>query len=182
MGKTAASIAEVQPLILSSVLNKWNYLGDFSIKQIIGLLSIFTDIKVPEDIRVGIPTTEDIFLKARIQEIADMYKYYEDLENETQMQTGNKYEGSLNFDIVDFMIEWCDCMNEQECKYFIQNKITEKQISTGDFTKAVLKISTIVKELSSVAEQNGNVEFLYKLSQIDTLILKYITTNQSLYV
>ena len=182
LGKTAASIAEVQPLILSSVLNKWNYLGDFSIKQIIGLLSIFTDIKVPEDIRVGIPTTEDIFLKARIQEIADMYRYYEDLENETQMQTGNKYEGSLNFDIVDFMIEWCDCMNEQECKYFIQNKITEKQISTGDFTKAVLKISTIVKELSSVAEQNGNVEFLYKLSQIDTLILKYITTNQSLYV
>ena len=182
LGKTAASIAEVQPLILSSVLNKWNYLGDFSIKQIIGLLSIFTDIKVPEDIRVGIPTTEDIFLKARIQEIADMYRYYEDLENETQMQTGNKYEGSLNFDIVDFMIEWCDCMNEQECKYFIQNKITEKHISTGDFTKAVLKISTIVKELSSVAEQNGNVEFLYKLSQIDTLILKYITTNQSLYV
>ena len=80
------------------------------------------------------------------------------------------------------MIEWCNCENEQECKYFIQNRITEKEISIGDFSKAVLKISTIIKEFSNIAEQNGNVEFLHKLSKIDTIILKYITTNQSLYV
>ena len=182
LGKIASSITEVHSLILASNLNKWNYLGDFSIKQIIGFLSIFTNIKVPENIRVGIPTTDDLFLKARIQEISDMYRYYEDLENGMYMQTGIKYEGGLNYDIVDFMIEWCNCENEQECKYFIQNRITEKEISIGDFSKAVLKISTIIKELSNIAEQNGNVEFLHKLSKIDTIILKYITTNQSLYV
>jgi hypothetical protein len=60
--------------------------------------------------------------------------------------------------------------------------LSEKSISIGDFTKAILKISTITKELINVCEQNDLIEFMYKLSQIDGMILKYIATTQSLYV
>ena len=56
------------------------------------------------------------------------------------------------------------------------------EISIGDFTKAILKISTIGKEISSVCEDNGLVDLMHKLSQIDATILKYITTTQSLYI
>jgi hypothetical protein len=47
----------------------------------------------------------------------------------------------------------------------------------------VLKISTIGKEWAGVAEQQlMNLELYHTLTQIDGMILKYITTNQSLYI
>ena len=58
----------------------------------------------------------------------------------------------------------------------------EKEISVGDFTKAILKISVITNELVAVSEKIGDVDLLHKLKQIDQSILKYITVNQSLYV
>ena len=80
------------------------------------------------------------------------------------------------------MTAWIFCETEEECKWFIQTRLAEKGISIGDFVKAVMKTSIIGKELSTVAEQMGNVELLYKLSLIDGKILKYVTTSQSLYI
>ena len=77
---------------------------------------------------------------------------------------------------------WCDCATEHDCKSFIQNEVAEKSISIGDFTKAMLKIVTIAKEFMNIAEAVGNVELMHKLNQIEGLVLKYVTTSQSLYV
>ena len=77
---------------------------------------------------------------------------------------------------------WCDCTTEYDCKSFIQNEVAEKSISIGDFTKAMLKIVTITKEFMNIAETIGNVELKHKLNQIEGLVLKYVTTSQSLYV
>jgi hypothetical protein len=55
-------------------------------------------------------------------------------------------------------------------------------VSAGDFTKAMLKISTVVKELSGIAEAHAKVDCLHKLSLIDARILKFVATSQSLYV
>jgi hypothetical protein len=60
--------------------------------------------------------------------------------------------------------------------------VAEKQISEGDFTKALLKISTIAKELAVVAEKMAQMDCLQKLTNVDSKILKYITTAQSLYI
>ena len=40
----------------------------------------------------------------------------------------------------------------------------------------------MVNELSNIAEYTGNVELLNKLSLIPDITLKFIATNQSLYV
>ena len=82
----------------------------------------------------------------------------------------------------DLATGWCKCETELECKIYIQNNVAEKGISVGDFTKALLKVSTIARELSVVAESFGQVECLHKLSHVDSKILKYVTTAQSLYV
>ena len=58
----------------------------------------------------------------------------------------------------------------------------EKEISIGDFNKALLKIVTMAKELSNVCEEMGQIELLHKLGQIEPMILKYVTTSQSLYL
>jgi hypothetical protein len=110
------------------------------------------------------------------------YQYMQNIEITSEIHTGIVYEDALIFDIIDDSIEWCECSNETECKIFIQTKIADKGISVGDFTKAMLKIATIVKEISGICEEMQNLDLLYKLNQIEPMILKYITTSQSLYV
>ena len=177
--KYATKLSEIHPLIWSkSIVDKWNYLSEFTTKQIVGLLSCITTIKVLSEYSLSVPKTSDSFLKDKLLELQLEYNRYEDIETMKDMRTGISYTDALNFDIIDESMEWCDCVTEEECKWFIQTKLAEKEISVGDFAKAMMKISTVAKELST----NDNVEFLFKLSQIDELVLKYIATSQSLYV
>jgi len=182
LGQIAASIGEIHPLVLSEWIQKWNWFSEFDPVTIIGLCACFCDVKVAEEHRMSFPHTENTWLKHRIEELRTTYLYYEDCENEQHIHTGLDYVNALNYDMTDFVMEWCACSTEVECKGFIQNQVAEKGISIGDFCKAILKISTIVKELSMIAESMGEIECLHKFSQVDGLILKYITTAQSLYI
>ena len=182
LGKVASSIAEIHPLIFSKILLTTNYFQDFTSKQLIGLFSCFTDVKVDNDQRLSVPKSNDSLLVTTIQEMNKQYQYMQNIEITTEVHTGIIYEDALIFDIIDDSMEWCDCSNEMECKIFIQTKIADKGISVGDFTKAMLKIATIVKEISGICEELQQLDLLYKLNQIEPMILKYITTSQSLYV
>jgi len=182
LGKIAASIAEIHPLIFSKILLSTNYFQDFTSKQLIGLFSCFTDVKVDNDQRLSVPKSNDSLLETTIQEMNKQYQYMQNIEITSEIHTGIIYEDALIFDIIDDSIEWCECANETECKIFIQTKIADKGISVGDFTKSMLKIATIVKEISGICEEIQQLELLYKLNQIEPMILKYITTSQSLYV
>jgi hypothetical protein len=88
----------------------------------------------------------------------------------------------MHFDLVNYVSGWCDCESVEECKFFLQTLEAEKEIFLGEFVKALLKINTISCELEKVAEMIGNIELLSKLREIPQLTLKYIATNQSLYV
>ena len=155
---------------------------DFTERQLVQLMIAFTDIRVPEDIRKFKYHSENVFMKEKIDEIREMIDGFDILESSLDLNTGIQYESILNYDLIDEIVGWIDSSTEEECKHFIQTTIYEKGLSIGDFTKAILKVSTITKEWMNVAERMGNVEFLHKLSQIDKSILKYITTAQSLYV
>ena len=52
----------------------------------------------------------------------------------------------------------------------------------GDFIKAVTKINNIVNELNNVVMNMGLYDFASRLQKIPALILKYVVTEQSLYV
>jgi len=182
LGKIASNIAEIHPLIAAQYMDKYDYFADFTVEQIIGLLACFTDVKVNEDQRNWNLTSDDPVMKSRFQKLVSMYKEYEILEEEYKMNTGIDYLNALNYDMPDFAMEWALCESEKQCKCFIQSRLAERGISIGDFTKAVMKISTISKEWISMCEEQGKIECMHKLSQIDAKILKYITTSQSLYV
>jgi superfamily II RNA helicase len=179
-GKMASKIAEIHPLIWTiCICKKWDFMKEFTVKQMIGLFSCMTDIKVSQECKIYNPNTDDIFLKNRINELQEEYNSYFDMECMRKMRTGIDYENIFQFDIIEESMEWCDCSSEEECKWFIQTKLSIKEISIGDFTKAMMKIAMIAKELYLCSE---NVEWQYKLVQIDDYILKYIATSQSLYV
>jgi len=181
-GVIASNIAEINPLIITKVMTQWDYFQEFTPKQLIGLFSCFTDVKVPSDLKCSVPTTDDKLLKKHIEMMIEYYRYYEKRELECDVQTGLKYDDALNYDMIDLSMNWCECDNEHDCKYFIQNIVAEKSISIGDFTKAMLKIMTITKEIMNVCEQLGKIDLLHKLSRIEPMILKYVTTAQSLYI
>jgi len=182
LGAIASGIAEIHPLVIAEIVIQTNGFQDFSVDQIIGFLAAFTDVKVDEDARAWQLKSEDPFLNARFQRLITDYELYERYEDEHGLNTGIDYKTALNYDISDFAMEWIACNDEEHCKWFIQTRLSEKGISIGDFVKAVIKISTIAKELSTIAEQTGNMDLLHKLTQIDGKILKYVTTSQSLYV
>jgi len=173
LGKIASGIAEIHPLVISRVIDR---LEKLTPKQIIGILSCFTDIKVDSDTKMSIPNTSDKAVKAVVTDIADLYKMYGDIETKRGTDTGTNYDDALIYDMIDVTMDWCDCANEAECRIFIRDRIS---ISTGEFTKGIMKMSAISKELTGTCE---SVELAHKLSQIDGLILKYIATAQSLYV
>jgi hypothetical protein len=58
----------------------------------------------------------------------------------------------------------------------------EKELFVGDFSKALLKIYNIVNELTSVYNYLQNIEMLYYLRNASEKLLKYVVTNQSLYI
>lgn len=182
LGNIASNVAEIHPLIISELMVKWQNFTNFNTIQLVGLFSCFTDIKVPDDMRTHILNIADIFLEAKIKSVSHQYDKYSDLEQESQVNTGLNYTDPLIYDMVEFSMHWCECTTETECKAFIQNDVYDKSISIGDFTKAMLKIVTISKEFMNVCEQLNLIELQHKLSQIEGMVLKYITTSQSLYV
>jgi superfamily II RNA helicase len=182
LGRIASNIAEIHPLIISRLMIDYNYFAKLSVRQLIGLFSCFTNVKIPNDQKSSVPNTDDEILKKCIKDLQNYYKQYDKLEFENDLRTGIKYDDELIFDMIEFSMKWCDCDNENDCKYFIQTDVADKSISIGDFTKAMLKIVTITKELMNVCEIIGEMELMYKLSKIEGLVLKYVTTSQSLYV
>lgn len=185
-GSICSHIAEVHgPIWVTCMINKWNYFEDFTPKQIVGVLSCVTDVKVHSDYDISIPVIKDEFLKSRLLEMKGMYLLYEQEEGERGIHSGIRYDESFQFTIVDEAMKWCDCETEEQCKMFINESLVKKEISLGDFTKAILKIATCARELRGLYELEHcrtQTEWLYKLTQIEEMVLKYIATNQSLYV
>jgi hypothetical protein len=176
LGKMAGSIAEVHGLIMSEFIIKNDYFADFNERDLVGILSCFTDIKIADDERKTVPPTQTL------KDLVKLYKEYQELETTHDIRTGIHYDDALQFDMFEFSMKWTECANEQECKEFIQNDVADKGISVGDFNKAMMKIATIAKELMKVAEDVGQIDLLYKLSKIEGLVFKYVTTAQSLYL
>lgn len=186
IGTIASHMAEVDSIIWSvCVFEKWQYLKNFNVKQIVGLFSCATDIKVNPESRKEIPHTEDSFLREKLQIMKTMYDDQAKMEDDMGIVSGISYEQPMVFDIVDESMLWCDCETEEQCKLFISEHLNTKEIAIGDFTKAMMKIASIAREMQSIGEMEickVEVEWLHKMSQIEDMVLKYIATNQSLYV
>jgi hypothetical protein len=184
-GRIASSIAEINPIVFVEYLHSTDFMKELSAKQIVGLFSCFTNIKVDQEHQVSVPTTEDKVIKNSIGIINTVIDIYESYEDEYQIQLSSTISRSdleISYDMIDAMIKWCDCTDEAQCKWFIQTELSEKSVSIGDFTKAVLKISTMSKELMTMCESFEQLELMEKLSCIDGMILKYVTTALSLYL
>jgi superfamily II RNA helicase len=176
-GIVSTHIAEVHPLIMGEIIVEANYFKENTIQEIICYLSIFSDIKVKEENKLYVAPNNRL-----IKETSEKYDLYDSIEGMMGCNTGMEYTNVLSYDLYEYMEDWMLCEDEYQCKELIQKVKEEKEISMGDFNKALLKISNISREITSMAKEKGHTELENKLSRVDGMILKYIATAQSLYV
>ena len=108
------------------------------------------------------------------------YDRLQDDENKFGINSGLDY--LIHYDLVKYVLEWCACTNVNESKLVLQKLKEEKGVFLGEFVKAILKILNIANEMIKVCEAFGKISLLHKLKQIPDLVLKFVATNQSLYV
>jgi superfamily II RNA helicase len=175
-GQFAVNLREVHCLVFA---NFYQDISLLSSKQIIIILSCFTNVSVSEDFKELIPKTEDLVVQKLVEKMKNESDRY--LEKENDFNTGSDY--TFHYDLLNYIGEWVDtCIDETSCKIFLQKLEREKDIFLGEFVKALLKITNIATELEQVAELQNNLEFLSKLKEIPVMLLKYVVTNQSLYI
>jgi superfamily II RNA helicase len=175
-GKIASQLREVHCLAFTELLLS-NKLNSLSSNELIGLFSCFTNISINDDVKTNKPHTS---FNNILSELAELYNNYFDFEIKNNINTGIDYR--IHYDIINDVIQWSSAYTEEECKLILQKIVSEKNIYLGEFVKALLKINNICIELESILNLIGNMELLQKIKEIPSLTLKYIATNQSLYV
>ena len=178
-GHIATHIRETHCLIFADLIES-KVLHKFDTKELVGILSCFTNITVPEEKKSVLPMSNYSNVKDTIMTIYDMYQKQYNVELKNMIETGIDY--NIHFDLIDYCIKWCECENDVDCKRLLHEISIEKEIFLGEFIKAILKINNITSEMEKISELLGDMEFLSILKNIPQLTLKYVATNQSLYV
>jgi len=178
-GKMASQLREVHCLVFARLLED-EILYKLSPVQLIVLFSCFTNISVQGGVEDFTPYTEDNVVKDIINTINTMFSDYQQTEIDYKINTGADY--NIHYDLLEYVEQWTQCEDVETCKLLLQGLAEEKGIFLGEFVKALLKINNIGAEMEKIAEMTGNIEFLSKLREIPNLTLKFVVTNQSLYV
>lgn len=171
-GEYASAFKEVHCLGFTDLLVD-RFFNDRSIEQLVEMFSCFTNISVQEEYK-------DVIVPPIMQRIAQTYESYLKEEYASQINSGIEY--SMQYDLMPYMAEWCRGQCVEDCKWVLQKMLSEKGIFLGEFIKALLKINNIAAEMASVAEKMGDMNLLSVLKSIPEATLKYVVTNQSLYV
>jgi superfamily II RNA helicase len=178
-GSFATHLREVNCLVFAKLLED-DDLNALSSKQLVTLFSCFTNITVSDEVKDNVSKCTDKECQSIILKVGKLYSDYQQKEITYNISSGSDY--NIQYDLVNYVTQWCDCENAEDCKVLLRKLIDEKGIFLGEFVKALLKINNISGEMEKLAELTGNVALLSKLREISKITLKYVVTNQSLYV
>ncbi len=177
-GKMATMVREIHCLVMVDV---WKKFTQLSAKEMVGFISCFCNLNVPEEAMTLRPpqTLSDPLTTCLLQ----AESYIDTLRNNESLHELNVgMEIDFHFNLVEEIMWWCGCENENDARDFLEDLICDRGIFLGEFVRAVLKINHVVAELDGVAEFLADINTLSKLRSIEQMILKFVCTNQSLYV
>ena len=178
-GTVASHIREVNSLVFASLIEEGSILR-LTTQQLVAFFSCFTNITVNDDLKNAFSKSSCNELNALLRTVENLYLEY--LDKEIKYNITSNSECNIQYDLMEYVAEWCECTDVIDCRKVLDRLEREKGIYLGEFVKALLKINNISCELEKIAETIGNVEFLSKLQKTHDLTLKYVVTNQSLYV
>ena len=178
-GINALNIREVHSLLFADLIED-KKLQHLTPNELAAFFSCFTNISVPDEVKTEEPTTQMVLKTLLNESVIEQLNGYRHCELERGINTGTNYD--IHYDIIDEVLQWTNCETEEDSKLLLYKLNEEKSVFIGEFVKAILKINNIAAELEGVAEQMDNIAFLHSLKQIPSLTLKFVATNQSLYV
>ena len=178
-GTISCQLREIHCLVFSQMIED-KKLEHLSAIQLVALFSCFTNIVVQDEIKDNFPRAKDLVVNKIVMDFTNLYSVYKEKEIKYHINTGMDY--NIQYDLINYVIDWCSSENVEDCKLILQKLGDEKEQFLGEFVRALLKINNISRELEKIAELTGNIEFLSKLKEIPNMTLKYVVTNQSLYV
>ena len=173
----ALQIKEANALTLTKLLLSTNSFASLTTEEIVAVLSCFCQVSIPFEERQDHPNSKNQTVNTTLNELITITNNFVNLEDKNELRSELDYE--LNFDLLDFCIDWCACNTLEECQTILR---THSHIFVGEFVKSLLKINNIAKELQEVAEYQEDLELLQKLKDIPPKLMKFIITNQSLYL
>jgi superfamily II RNA helicase len=179
-GRIAAQFQEVHPLAMSDMYAILDNFESLDSTHLAGLFSCFYPVAVKDEFKAYRPSTSSQALINIIQHMSTRLDHYQKCEEDAFLNTGASYE--ITYDLIPYVIRWCECDDEITCKQIIQAVQTETGVFVGEFVKALLKINAIAEEFARVCESTENIRLYEKMRMIPKLTLKYIATNQSLYL
>ena len=177
----ASQIKETHNLVMTDLLTEYDFFGAYDEQTIIGVLSSFTNVNVSSNARVSVPSSENEDVHEMISYVTSKIDDYEAYETKHGFYSGSDY--SINFNICDEIMAWCDVENADQAVVFLKKIKTEKGIFVGEFVKGVLKIANILKEHEKIfTELVPKLDYVEKIKNCYDLLLKFVCTSQSLYV
>jgi superfamily II RNA helicase len=179
-GLIAAQLQEVHPLVLADTYEETQGFADYSALELTAIFSCFNNIRVSDEVKTHVPQTNSTSVNKISTFMTNRLDYYYIQETKNIIDTGTSYE--INYDLQNALMAWFEAADEIECKHVIADIKKEKQIFLGEFIKAIMKINNICQEFEKICELNGNLGLLEKVKMIPTQTLKYVVTNQSLYL
>ena len=181
-GNYAANLREGPCLVFAEMLTSPEF-ASLEACDLAVLFSCFAGIRVAEDDREQyVSADEPADLKAVLKIAAETAAACADFENEERVYASRGDDSDIQFDLMSLVREWYAAEDEPACKLVVQRAQQEKGILLGEFTKAITKIVNIAAEVERVAEFAGDLAMVGRLRDVSKNLLKFVVTNQSLYV
>jgi superfamily II RNA helicase len=177
-GRIAAQLQEVHPLAMADLYYGTNKFASLDPAQLAGLFSCFYPLNVSDELRLhkcSYTAMSEITLHMK-----DRLDHYLKCEQDAFLLTGANYE--IAYDLLPYVIQWCDSPDEVTCKLIVQKVKAETGTFIGEFVKALLKVNAIAQEFERVCDITNDMVLFEKLRAIPHMTLKYIATSQSLYL
>lgn len=180
-GQIAITVQEMHSLVFADLFKQTNGMKHLNVVEIIQFLSCFTNVTVIEKHKTFLSeTTISDNLLGLIKQTEELYNYYYDVEAKHNIEPGCDYV--LHYDMIEYIKDWCESDTEQQSRVVFFKMENEKGIFLGEFIKAVLKIVTFVNEIRNLSKQLNYLDTYEKLQDVENLLLKFVVTNQSLYL
>lgn len=177
-GIISSQIQEVHSLVMGELYMETQGFKDFTTEDLICIFSCFTNIRVDDDNKTH--NCDKHLIQFSLKMAAEIFEKYDIIQTDNYIP--NDTECDMHLDLIYFMYEWSNADTEEKCKEIIERIKNEKNIFLGDFVKAIIKINNITAELEKICEIMNNMDLKERLSRVGEKTMKFVATNQSLYI
>jgi len=184
IGRAAHCMQETNGVVCARAIEKGLF-HDVDVPILAALFASFTDVRVASNSQSAPSRRENgLIINATFDHLYEGYhtlmRRWQDTVLE-HLQVTNEDDYVMTDTIIYDVHDWCLAETEAECKLVLQS-LARRGIFVGEFVKAILKVNNIAQECMNACDVMENAALKVLSSKVADATLKFVATNQSLYV